>query len=126
MTRRVKTINYYTNETIKEYANAQYASMDTGDSVPLILNQCNRRGGTQAPQQNYYYRWSDDTPAPHKIIQIYDLDFELIGEYISIQEAYKATSIRRESIYRQLDNKLPLKERKSPSSGLYFKWKEVL
>ena len=125
MTKRVKKINYYTNETIKEYANAQYASMDTGDSVPRILNQCNRRGGTQAPQQEYYYRWSDDTPTPHKIVQIYDLDFELIGEYISIQEAYKATSIRRESIYKQLDNKLPLKERKSPSSGLYFKWRCV-
>lgn len=126
MTKRVKKIDYCTNKTIKEYPNAQYASMDNGDSVPRILNQCSRRGGTQAPQQNYYYRWADDEPTPHKIIEVYNLDFEKIGEYISIQEAYKATSIRRESIYKQLDNKLPLKERKSPTSGLFFKWREVL
>lgn len=126
MTKRVKKIDYYTNKTIKTYPNAGVASMINGDSQSRILNQCKRKGGCQAPQQNYYYRWEDDEPTPHKIIEIYNLDFEKIGEYISIQEACNDTSVRRESIYKQLENTLPLKERKSPSSGIFFKWREVL
>lgn len=122
---KVKKIDYYTNKTIKEYQDAQRASMLNGDSVPRILNQCTRKGGTRNPRQDYYYRFVEDEPTPHKIVEVYDIDFELIRQYFSIQEACNETSVRRESIVKQLNNNLDLKERKSPSSGLYFKWKEV-
>lgn len=126
VTKRVKKIDYYTNKTIKVYRDTATAGMLNGDSASRVINQCKRKGGCQAPQQNFYYRYEDDEPTPHKIILCYDLDFELIDKFISIQEACEKTSVRRESIYKQLWNKLPLKERKSPTSGLYFVWKEVL
>lgn len=122
---KVKKIDYYTNKTIKEYPDAQRASMINGDSVTMVLNQCIRKGGTQNARLEYYYRFVDDEPTEHKIIEVYDLDFELIDKYISITEACKVTSVRRESIYKQLDNTLPLKDRKVPTSGLYFKWRIV-
>lgn len=124
--KRVNKINMYTNEIVKTYPNASIASELTGDSAPYIINQCKRRGGTEIPRQPYYYRWEGDEPTPHKIIEIYDLDFEKLGEFINITEAEKNTSVGRYSIAKQLQNKLPLRERKSPSSGIYFKWKEVL
>lgn len=122
---KVKKIDYYTNKTIKIYPSPAVAGMLNGDSASRIINQCKRKGGTQNARQNYYYRWEEDEPTAHTVIDVFDLDFELIGTYINIQEACKATSVRRESIYKQLDNKLPLKERKSPSSGLFFKWRIV-
>lgn len=126
MSKRVKKINMYTNEIIRTYPNSVIASEVTGDTAPYIINQCKRRGGTEVPRQEYYYRWEGDKPTPHKIIEVYDLDFEKICEYISIKEAEFNTGVGRYSIGKQLQNKLPLRERKSPSSGLYFKWKEVL
>lgn len=124
--KRVNKINMYTNEIIKTYPNSSIASELTGDSAPYIINQCKRRGGTEIPRKEYYYRWEGDTPTPHKIIEVYDLDFEKVTEYISIKEAEFDTSVGRFSIGKQLQNKLPLCERKSPSSGFYFVWKEVL
>ena len=123
---RVKKIAMCTNNILKEYASAQIASRDTGDTVPYILNQCTRKGGTDVPTKNYYYRFVEDEPTPHRIVAVFDLDFEPVAEYINIKEAVKATGLNRSSVYLQLQNKLPLKERKSPSSGLFFKWKEVL
>lgn len=122
---KVKKIDFYTNKTIKEYQDAQRASMINGDSVPRILNQCRRRGGVQNPQQDYYYRFVEDEPTPHSYIAVYDLDFNLVGKYFSIQDAEEKTGVMRYSIGKQLQNKLPLKERKSPTSGLYFIREEV-
>lgn len=122
---KVKTIDIRTNKTIKVYPYAQVASGETGDSVPYILNQCTRKAGTVVPTKEYYYRFYEDEPTPHKVIAVYDLDFELIAEYINIKTAIEATSVGRDSIYKQLKNKLPIKERKSPTSGLFFVWKEV-
>lgn len=124
--KRVNKIDMYTNKIIRTYPNAQVASEVTGDSTPYIINQCKRRGGTEVPRKEYYYRYDGDKPTPHKVIEIYDLGFEKICEYVSIKDAEFNTSVGRYSIMKQLQNKLPLKERKSPSSGLYFKWKEVL
>lgn len=123
--KRVNKINMYTNEIIKTYPNSSIASELTGDSAPYIINQCKRCGGTEIPRQPYYYRWEGDEPTPHKIIEIYDLDFEKLCEFINIKEAEENTSVGRYSIAKQLQNKLPLRERKSPSSGLFFVWKEV-
>lgn len=124
--RKVVKYDICTNTIIRTYPNASIASEVTGDSAPYIINQCKRRGGTEIPRQPYYYRWEGDEPTPHKIIEIYDLDFEKLGEFINIKEAEKNTSVGRYSIAKQLQNKLPLRERKSPSSGIYFKWKDVL
>lgn len=123
--KRVTKINMYTNEIVKTYPNASITSELTGDSAPYIINQCKRRGGTEIPRNEYYYRWEGDEPTPHKIIEIYDLDFEKLGEFINIKEAEENTSVGRYSIAKQLQNKLPLRERKSPSSGIYFKWRIV-
>lgn len=124
--KKVVKYDMYTNEVIRTYPNSAIASEVTGDSAPYIINQCKRRGGTKIPRQEYYYRWEGDKPTPHKIIEVYDLDFEKICEYISIKESEFNTGVGRYSIGKQLQNKLPLRERKSPSSGLYFVWKEVL
>jgi hypothetical protein len=125
MSKRVIKIDMYTNKIIRTYPNSSIASEVTGDTAPYIINQCKRRGGTEIPRQEYYYRWEGDKPTPHRIIEVYDLDFEKICEYISIKEAEFNTGVGRYSIGKQLQNKLPLRERKSPSSGLYFVWKEV-
>lgn len=124
--RKVVKYDIYTNKIIRTYPNASIASEVTGDSAPYIINQCKRRGGTEIPRQPYYYRWKGDEPTPHKIIEIYDLDFEKLGEFINIKEAEENTSVGRYSIAKQLQNKLPLRERKSPSSGIYFIYKEVI
>lgn len=124
--KQVKKIDMYTNKIIRTYPNASIASEVTGDSAPYIINQCKRRGGTEVPRNEYYYRWLDDNPTPHKVIEIYDLDFEKLGEFVSIKDAERETSVGRYSIMKQLQNTLPLKERKSPSSGLYFVYREVL
>lgn len=123
--KRVNKINMYTNEIVKTYPNASIASELTGDNAPYIINQCKRRGGTEIPRNEYYYRWEGCEPTPHKIIEIYDLDLKKLGEFINIKEAEENTSVGRYSIMKQLQNTLPLRERKSPSSGLYFVWKEV-
>ena len=123
--KRVNKINMYTNEIVKTYPNASIASELTGDSAPYIINQCKRRGGTEIPRNEYFYRWEGDEPTPHKIIELYDLDFEKLREFVSIKDAEYYTSVGRYNIGKQLQNKLPLRERKSPSSGLYFVWKEV-
>ncbi len=122
---KVKTIDIYTNKTIKVYASAQIASRKTGDSASYILNQCKRKAGTKVPTRNYYYRFAEDEPTTHTIIAVYDLDFEPVAEYFNIQTAIDATGVMRDSIYKQLKNKLPIKERKSPTSGLFFVHKEV-
>lgn len=123
---KVKKIDYYTNKVIKEYRSPSVTAMLNGDSAPYVINQCKRRGGVINARQEYYYRWADDNePNPHYYIEIYNLDFELIGKYISIQKASEATSVRRESIVKQINNPLPMRKRKSPSSGLYFVKKEV-
>lgn len=122
---KVKTIDIFTNKTIKVYASAQIASRETGDSAPYILNQCKRKAGTKVPTKNYYYRFVEDEPTPHTIIAVLDLDFEPVAEYFNLQTAIDATSVGRCSIYKQLKNKLPIKERKAPTSGLYFMYKEV-
>lgn len=124
--RKVVKYDICTNKIIRTYPNASIASEVTGDSAPYIINQCTRRGGTEIPRQPYYYRWEGDEPTPHKIIEIYDLDFEKLGEFINIKEAEENTSVGRYSIAKQLQNKLPLRERKSPSSGIYFIYKEVI
>lgn len=123
--KRVNKIDMYTNKIIRTYPNAQFASEMTGDSAPYIINQCKRRGGTEIPRKEYYYRYEGEVPTPHKVIEVYDLDFEKLCEYVSIKDAEFNTSVGRYSIMKQLQNKLPLKERKSPSSGLYFKWRVV-
>ncbi len=122
---KVKTIDIYTNKTIKVYTTAQIASRETGDSASYILNQCKRKAGTKVPTKNYYYRFVNDEPTTHTIIAVYNLDFELVAEYFNIQTAIDATGVGRDSIYKQLKNKLPIKERKSPTSGLFFVHKEV-
>lgn len=122
---KVKTIDIFTNKTIKVYGSAQLASRELGDSAPYILNQCNRKAGTQVPTRNYYYRFVEDEPTPHTVIAVFDLDFEPVAEYFNIQKAIDATGVGRDSIYKQLKNKLPIKERKSPTSGLYFVKKEI-
>ncbi len=122
---QVNKISMYTNEIIKTYPNASVAGLLNGDSAPRVINQCERRGGTQLPQQGYYYRYVDDKPTPHKIIEIFDLDFEKLGEFINITEAEHYTGVGRYSISKQLANPLPLNERKLPSSGIYFVWKDV-
>ena len=124
--KRVNKISMYSNEVIKTYPNSSVASELTGDSAPYIINQCKRRGGTEIPRKEYYYRYEGDKPTPHKIIEIYDLDFEKLASFVNINDAEYYTGVGRFSIGKQLQNKLPLRERKSPSSGLYFKWKEVL
>lgn len=123
--KEVNKISMYTNEIIKTYPNASVAGLLNGDSAPRVINQCERRGGTQLPQQGYYYRYVGDSPTPHKIIEIFDVDFEKLGEFINITEAEHYTGVGRYSISKQLQNKLPLKERKAPTSGIFFKWKEV-
>ena len=75
--------------------------------------------------QEYYYRWLDDEPSPHKIIEVYDLDFELIAQYVSIKDAEEGTGVGRYSISKQLHNEKSMRNRKSPSSGLYFIWKVI-
>lgn len=123
---KVKIIDIFTNKTIKVYASAQIASRETGDSAPYILNQCKRKAGTKVPTKNYYYyRFVEDEPTPHNVIAVYNLDFEPVAEYFNIQTAIDATGVGRDSIYKQLKNKLPIKERKSPTSGLFFVHKEV-
>lgn len=123
--KRVNKIDMYTNKIIRTYPNAQVASEMTGDSTPYVINQCKRRGGVEMPRKEYYYRYEGDEPTPHKVIEVYDLDFEKLCEYVSIKDAEFNTSVGRYSIMKQLQNKLPLKERKSPSSGLFFKRRVV-
>ncbi len=123
---QVNKISMYTNEIIKTYTSASVAGMLNGDSAPRVINQCERKGGTQIPQQGYYYRYVDDSPTPHKIVEIFDADFEKLGEFINIKEAEHYTGVGRYSIGKQLANPLPLKERKAPSSGIYFVWKDVM
>lgn len=118
--KRVNKINMYTNEIIKTYPNSSIASELTGDSAPYIINQCKRRGGTEIPRKEYYYRWEGCELSSHYVIDVYDLDFTKIGVYISIKQAEEMTGVGRYSIYKQLINKLDLKNRKSPTSGLYF------
>lgn len=125
MSKRVKKIDSYTNEILKIYPNSGVASMLNGDSQSRVINQCKRRGGCELLQQEYYYRYENDEPTPHRIIEVLNLDFEPIAQYISIKEAEIGTSVGRYSISKQLHNPLPIKERKSPSTGLYFTYKEV-
>lgn len=124
--KQVKKIDMYTNKIIRTYPNTGVASQMTGDSAPYIINQCKRKSGTEIPRKEYYYRWENDPPTPHKVIEIYDLDFEKLGEFVSIKDAERDTSVGRYSIMKQLQNTLQLRERKSPSSGIYFVYREVL
>lgn len=123
MSKRVKKIDSYTNETIKEYPSAQVAGMLNGNSAPYVINQCKRKA---MGFQEYYYRWADDEPTAHKIIEVYDLDFEKVAQYVSIKDAEAGTGVGRYSISKQLHNEKSMRNRRSPSSGLYFVWKEVL
>ena len=123
MSKRVKKINSYTNKVIKEYPDAQHAGMLNGDSTPYVINQCKRKAMSW---QEYYYRWVDDEPSSHKIIEVFDLDFEKVAQYVSIKDAEAGTGVGRYSISKQLHNEKSMRNRKSPSSGLYFIWKEVI
>lgn len=122
MSKRVVEYSIFDNHVICIYDDYHKAA-ESAHVHPITMYlhiQCKR--GVKAPRRESYFRYEGEPPEPHKVYDIYDLDFNKLKTYYNIATLSDDTGIDYSCCLSQLKNNRgkELYDRVEPHSGLYI------